>query len=644
MTQVYPQTLAFDDTATPAGGWHCGYARILPWGASAEGGSGDSIVSSVGDLSSAYSVSPGSPKRASVMGLGTPGTGMSHFVWSKDYLANAEVRAAVFWKPSPSLGVTGFRYAMIGVRIAGQSINDSTPGFERLENGNGYWLELRSTASANTAKWILLRVNSGSVTKITESSLFDISALNLTAGIIMSLRATTSGGNAVLRCQRAPVGKFGMEAPDFVDVFGADVTDSSGSKLTAAGRCGLGTTQPPTGGATLFGAFQIKNADTNTVVLCDEWERANYAVGGSVGPDANTLAARNLLPYFGGSIGGYTGVNRRLARDAGNNRMRNDSTVGVAWDCPMAVAATHPAIQRRWGHVTFSTPSGQVDTLAIELRGSGLHGVGAPTNACYRAEIECTDGTAFVAKLCSYAGGLRTDLASKTLSGPATGTPVKFEFETVNTGGATALVGTPNLILRVDDVVVTGWTLAAVTGISQLASGVVLDSRSSAIRTGYEVGHRYRRGSLTVGTILFDNWTDAATLPEVGFNDLATVSMASETVGATGTLSIPISWRVEELPRFPSLAHPYEDDFTQTFPIGSRFRRRWKVEIPNSREAAATTLLDFYDDHGGVEIPFNWITPDGDSAVVAFVSDDLPKKLRDADVYGAEFELEERFA
>ena len=642
MTQVYPQTLDFADTATPVDGYHCGYQRILPWGASAEGGSGDSIVSSVGDLSSAYSVSPGSPKRASVMNLGVAGTGMSHFVWAKEYLANSEARIGLVWTPSPWLFTDGFRYAMVGVRISGQSINDATPGSERLENGDGYWFVLRNTASASTAKWMLLRVNAGVVTKLTESALFDISTLLLQRGQVMSLKVTTSGGNAVLTCSQAYSTARGE--PEFVNVFGADYTDSSGSKLTAAGRCGLGCTLPPSGGAPLLTSFQIRNADTTAVLFTDEWDRANYSVGSATAADLNTSGGRNLLPYFGGSIGSYSGLNRRLALDAGNNRARNNPTTGLGWDCPMSIAATHPAIQRRWGRVTFSTTAGFSDIWSIELRGSGLNGITGPLNAAYRAEIKCVDGTTFTTTLAYYGAGLRTELATASLSGLSTGTPVKFEFETVNTGGATSLVGTPNLVVRVDDVVVTNWASAGVLGVSIMASGAVQDARSVAIRTGNEQGHRYLRIGLTVGTLLLDDWTDAATLPSPGFNDLATASVATETAGVTGTLLIPIDWKVEEVRRYPSLSHPYENDFSQTFPIGSRVRRGWKIEIPNSIEADADTLLAFYDSHGGVDVPFYWVTPDGDTAIVKFLTEDLGKRMIDAGVYKSEFELEERFA
>lgn len=646
MTQIYPQSDDFTETATPYDGYHVGWARLVPW--TSDAGSGDSIVTAVGDLGSGYF---GSARRASTFNASGTASALSCFAWGRSYQANVEARLGLIWQPSPTLGPVGFRYAMVGVRIAGQSINDATPGSERLDTGNGYWLVLRSTASATTAKWMLLRVNAGTVTKLTETALFDISTLNLQTGLLISLKATTVSGNVVLDAQRETIGKLGLETPVetlgfTAQIFGGTITDSSGSKLTAAGRCGFGISKPPSGGAALATGMQIKELDTDTVVLRDEWLRANLNVGAAVGPDANSVSGRNLLPYFGGGIGGYTGVSTRLARDASNNRARNVSG-STAWDCPMAVAASHPAIQRRYGRVTFSTSSGQTDRWKIELRGSSLHGISGPFGggSCYRADIICADGTAFSVELAVMSGATRTLLASKTITGVATGTAIKFDLDIQNTGGLTPMLGDPNLIVRVNDSVVSGWTSAGVVGVDILANGTVVDRRTAAIRAGSEQAHRYARTAGSAGTFLLDDWTDAAVLPADPIEDVTTFPISGETDGVTGTLTVPVSFRVDQERRDPSVLHRYCSGHAQGVALQTRARRKWTgVRSDAATATEDADLLAFYNAHSGVAIPFYWQTDDGDTAIVHFTNEDLAQRMAKLNTYAFLFQLEELFA
>lgn len=639
MTQLVPLADTFDDTATPYGGYHAGWLRWQPW--TSDGGSGDSIACALGDLSSGYFEAGGAVRRAAAYTATSGSSLVCHWLWRAFYAARAEARLSVLWKPQPALDASGWRYAMVAVRVAGQTATDTT-GSERLDAGNGYLLVLRNAGSANSAKWMLLRVNGGTVTKLTESAAFDITALTPESGLTILLRATDSSGNVVLRCQRGPVGSEGIDGGGFVDVFGADYVDSSGSKLTAAGRCGFALSKPPAGGAMLATSFQITDVDAAAVVLRDEWLRSNVRVGAAAGPDANSVSGFNLMPYFGGSVGGYAGATSRLARDAGNNRAKNVSGSST-WNCPCSIPASHASVQRRRARVTFPTSTGGItDTFGIELRGTNLHGISGPLGRAYRADVKCTNGTTFVAEIASYLGGVRTLLASKVLSGLTAGTSCLLDFETFNTGGPTALTGTPNLVLRIDTVVVSGWTSAGVVGITILANGTIQDGRSGAILTGLEHGHRYLRNSLTTGTILLDDWTDAATLPAPTTNDLASIAVSGETDGVTGTLTIPVSFRVEQNLSDPGVVHRYATEHAQSFAGVSRGRRRWKAVNDGAVSADATGLASFYDAHG-TEVPFYWQTDDGDTAIVVFRNPKLTDRIRDGIVFAYEFELEERF-
>lgn len=644
--QVYPQNDTFDDSATPYDGLHAGWLRVRPW--TADAGSGDAIVTEIGSVHEGYTDTGQTVPRAAVIGSSSPvGAPTSSFLWRPQYLTTAIARLGLIRVPIPTLGLTSFRFALVGVRAAGQTIDDSVPGAEHLKLGEGYWLVMRNVALQPGAKFMLLRVNAGVTTKLTETAVVDISTLPLPTGMVLSLQATTVGATVVLSCKRTP----DSGSTTLIDIFGADVVDSSGSRLTAAGRCGFGLVRPTTAGTDLSTHFEIENA--GVTVFRDEWRRANVNVGTPVGGDLNGRAGLSLQPYFGGSIGGYTVLARKLARDAGSNRAKNQ-TGSLAWDCPMSVAAPHPSIQRRWGEATFPAAAGGItDTISIEVRGTRLNGDSRPLDKAYQLQVACTGGSVFVAILASYVGGVRTQLATKALSGPVSGTPVKIEIETFNTGGATDTEGTPNLILRIDNVILTGWTLAGVSGITENAAGTILDTRSAAIRQGWEHAHRYLRTGGVAGTVLFDNWNDTSVVvdpdppadPDPPPPDLTPVTILGETAGVTGTLVLDSGeWNVDVEPSDPGIKHGYDSDHGQTFAIASRVRRRWRISNRAVNATRDAYILAFFDSHKGCEIPFYWATEDGDTAIFVFTTPDLPQRMRSAYTFTYEFGIEERFA
>lgn len=647
MTQIVPLSDTFTEEATHLGDVHSGYARLIAW--TTDASSGDSNVCAAGNLHNGYFQSNG------VVPAGTSGrfavaqhasAGVSDllsFVWRPYYAVRAKARLAIRWRRiSGAVTSADFRRAAVGVRLQSHSTYVNTAGSESVSGGDGYWLVARNVATQPGAKFYLLRVNAGVVTKLTESTVVDIADWRLWKGMWISLLISNSGGNPVLRCRRSPTPLESVDGTSEVDCFTAgDYTDTSGSKITAAGRCGFALARPPVGSAVVADWFEITDPNTSELVLRDEWIRANYLVGALTSADANGKVGRNLQPTFSGDVGGL-GISR-IARDSGANRAKNDATntgVSGAW----AYRASHEAVQRRSIKITGTTPGGRTDTLQLDVRGKDLHTPTGVTARGYELEIECVGtGPVFTARLIYFALGFRTTLATKVLA-ITVGTHT-FDLAVENVGGATPFDGIPYLTVRVDTVAVTSWTLPGVAGIAQTSAGSVTDSRSAAILRGWEQAFRHVVGGTVANSVFLDDWTDSATLPETPEPDRPNAAVSDELDGLTDTLDVPLSWPVEVVYTPRAIRHEYDSDHAQTIATASRDRRIWRVQAKATNRTDRDELLAFYVAHKGGEIPFSWVI-DGETVSVVFLTTDLADKLRDrgsgGGIYSYEFELGER--
>lgn len=643
MSQIIPQTDLFTEEATHLGDVHSGYARIVAW--TTDSASGDSNVCAAGNLHNGYFQGGGTKQigttgRFAAAQHATAGVAdLIGFVWRPFYSVRAKARLAIRWRRiSGSATVADFRRAAVGVRLQSHGSYTNTAGSESVSGGHGYWLVARNEASQPGAKFYLLRVNSGVTTLLATSATVDVSTWALASGMWFYLTVSNSGGNPILRCRRAPTSREAVSGTSEVDIFaGGDVTDSSGSKITTAGRCGFALTRPTAGSAPLADWFEVTDPNTSDVVLRDEWLRANYLVGALTAADANGKTGRNLQPAFSGDVGGSSAS--RIARDSGNNRVKNDSTnTGIDGAC--SYVASHPSIQRRSISVQHPGGGSYVDVLQIDLRGKDLHDISGANTRSYKLELTMRVASIdTIVRVYSIANGNSTQLAQVVL-GFDTSAHV-WEFEVQNVGGATSGDGVPNLIVRKDSVALTFWTLSAVAGISQLTSGAIVDSRSSAILSGWEQGFRFAASNGSANRVYLDSWTDLAVLPTLDV-DLPSAAVSDELDGLSGTLTAQHSWKIEERPTRRADRHEYDSDHAQVVAVASRTRRTWSVEMPAATQAEADAFDAFWQTHGAA-VPFNW-TVDGEAVYGVFVKDSKSVRRIGPGVYSYDFEVEERFA
>lgn len=249
----------------------------------------------------------------------------------------------------------GFKTAGVVARYSAPSIAGATEAGYFL-NGNGYAFVLMSDPTLGDAHvFLLLRFNVTAVTVLasaTASSVLpDFTRSTLLSGITLKLSAQTVAGDVQLTCSA----KRSATASAFVSVL--TTTDSSGSKITANGRCGfiMGgyddlaqnplVNEQPSYSTTLCHWFEIYDTLTSAYHMRDEWQRFDMLGRTTSSPavtgqfvDANGasglyplgLAGRNLASLYQ-SEDGYssTATSRNKWSVTASDAARNNSTNGT---------------------------------------------------------------------------------------------------------------------------------------------------------------------------------------------------------------------------------------------------------------------------------------------------------------------------
>lgn len=647
MTQFLPVDDSLAEGATHYGQKLAGYMRLRPW--TSDAATGYSIPTAVGHLHSGYfnlSAGTSTPGRTSTPAAFTSSgssTGQLVSVLWRPYEAQRCTATLACWLYITT-GVYNdtFRYAGVTVRNQGGSYDD-TAGLEAISSTSGYWFMLVNDASAGGAKWLLLRVNSGTITVLAQV------AHTLTTGqigktLILNLGVADSGGNVVLTPTYLFQGSgtsVGGAIP--TNPFGAPITDSSGSKLTAAGRCGFGLSRERvqsspavTRSAHVAAYFQVVDTDSGAAVLVDEWQRAALTGCTQVSGELNGKNGRMLASLWGADVAGTSSL--KLKRDPGNDRVMADS-VGIygAWSQRPATdtSAQHRKVVARWD------ASSNQRSVGIQLRGTNLHD--ATNRACYNAEIRRTGAGDWEARIYDERLGYTTLAVATGLGalGLADATDIPLEFQIENANGIDTHTGEVHLIVRANDIVVDTWT-SAPAGVEIQPSGLVIDRRSARILTGSMQGLEVALQTSTEKVYLSD-WEQVSSLVVTPTESAQeSIAVSTELDGVTGTLTLPRGWSVSITKRARRARQVFASRHVGRVATDTRRRRSWTVQAHPSTQTERSDLATFYDAHRGVHVPFNWTTPDGEAVVAAFVDPRLAVTLRAPIVREFQFEIEER--
>ena len=702
MVQIFPRSDDFtENSASPAtsavGAFFSGYIRSVP----RTGAAFTTTVSSntytflcvPGNMVNGYTLEGGLPFNTANFVWTAPGatefvaSSRYHFfsaVWRKYWAENCTAKAAFFNHAiQGGLNPKSFKNAGVAVRVQGGTAS-GTGQSEIIGDHTAYWFVCVGTATAGVDPcFFLLRCNAGTWTELA-SERMDVSFpgqgggfWNSAKAYTMSLTALTSGSTVVLT---AKVGNAvdpvsGEEIGAETTIFGGNVVDSSGSRITGAGRCGWGMSgyddqgnNPPSGFATsrsthLCSFFQITDTTSGEVEFRDEFERlSGYGTGSNSASttawrDPNGIRGRQIAGIWsqdaygaGGTLTGTGSGNlQNLRVDTGNNRLSTPSAGAVTLNAAFSLV---PSFSTTYSdrECTFNCAALINDSLGLRGRANALFGSGA---------VEHGGGYNFLVSSMLAATPL-CRIQSVSASGAATliaqytGTNAEFSISAGNPIKLRLKIDNIGQDLNTAQVRVQAWINdVQVPFDSQNPVGVtfdgdaVIDNRSSRTVQGWLEGITFEDWQ----SLRIDSWNDlsSATPPDpdeetIPEEDMPSVAFNSECTGKTGTFTTPYDWGCEEIETSRANVHEYESGHVQRFLVHLKNRRRWRISANAITDSERTTLLDFWTAHKGAEIPFDWAEPElGATVAVRFASDELGVVLANPAVHQFAFELEEVF-
>lgn len=523
---------------------------------------------------------------------------------------------------------------------------------------------------------------------------------SLASEIGLRLKIQDASGNPELQCWLGPftltTGQVFAEYPLFANVFPqfetisplpgqtiAGVTNSSAvpgklidanaAKITGAGLAGftmarerrVTVTQSftPTDVADAVRRFELTSVG-GTVSLSDHFERADGLLAQAV--SSNFVAGRSVQQAW--AYDSYASTSFPKDFDWLPAGAKGLIALGASGTHSRVLTyqrrATDPQNQHRQVQIRLvasgADPSYQ--KAGIFLRGTPAGGAGnvrAYFALAFRIWLGGDQRLVYLLRMTSSTGdgvpASGTLIASKAVT--ATEIPVGTDFvldaQCYTHDNALSSDGPVVLKVSIDGVQIAldATAAAEADGISSDAAGTVIDFSASRI-TGGDLEGLYIESDGAWRDFRLDDWVQGAlhagkTPPQ----NQVTVAVAGEgaAVGSLNTVVVPSAVFVEAAQR-DVLSHPFESGHRQTFPRQQRKRRQFTVSVDAMTDTAFAALESFFDDHDGLEIPFNFTLPaqlgvPSETVAVSFLEEDLSYQRRAPGVYvGVEFALEEVIA
>lgn len=669
MTQVLPASDAFASGVVPYCDFIAKYLRLRVSTAGADATTGFGITFTLGSLGSLHAslrsistqvfseIAPG----PAAITVNNP-TGAPTGQMFREEIAG-DVRAQIVFHIAAIGGLVNpngyFKYAWVGARINATTQVGTAPT-QSHENGRGYWFALNSAGSANTAKWQLIRRdNTGNLLTVLAQSAapFSLGTLQISGPRMMRIEVTDVGADVRIRCFTAaslPSGGIPPGNPAEVEIF--DFTDSSASKITAAGRCGFVSSLELTVGVVkhvqLIDSFRI---DVGAALyMLDEFARVKSDMLATV-TGAFGISGADLGCDWAGGVGSALGLKAfRSTSGTWTNRLHFIGSTPLGTTASetiggylLSVRASPDAKSQHRSVVLVFESTGSAPThraVGIFVRASGGGEATAPASG-YLCEVSLTG--AAVATLKVY----RLQGANQVLIAQVTGTisctqdaEHTLDFEVHNLAGASGQPDTAAVMTAKWDTVQQ--TLVSVHLGVIANAGIIYDKSTQRVLSGLGEGIRVYLPDGTRKTYV-DTWAQQ-TLVNPGQTpnqDQASIAFLSETFNHSGqTLTFPLAWGVrEERPRVVD-KYRYEDGHKYRRSRYGRLRRVWSVHALALSDAQRNTLRTNWRDHNGCEKAFSWKPPIETAAVkVHFQDDTLAHVLAAPITSNFDFGIEELF-
>lgn len=507
----------------------------------------------------------------------------------------------------------GARRTLVGVaaRLANATVVSSGTADTHHVGGDGYFFGwcFDSSLAVGGGKYVLWRVNSGVVTRLADTPTGATTSVGWVASAPWAPRqvrmvVTGSGATVTIACYVY----FGVTRP-IVDTPLLTFADTSGSRLTAAGRVGFFSSGEDRVGsvwaAPCVNYFQAAPSPGD-VVLRDEWGRYNLSASALYPGGSNAaFSGRDLGSGWFGDALSASGAGT-LVVDDGNDRVR--IAAGSAGTHTRQRPADDPVSQSREVVVRFASSGSALGTRAAgpAVRVSHPASVGLTAQASYDLVLEYNDLNS-TARFAIY----RTVFSTRVLVAELA------DAFTTDADRLLALSVQANLagsaVLRAYE---SGVQLALVApasplpGISLDTFGTVIDATSARVQSGAAEGF-YAAVPAGVGRALYvDSFDDAGLVTTVlTEDDLEGIVMPTESAGATGTLALPEGWPVQEISAVGVVRHELDLGNRYASLADATLARAWTVSIPAWTDAEKATFEAFVAAHRGPQVPFSWTPP-----------------------------------
>jgi hypothetical protein len=569
---------------------------------------------------------------------------------------------------------------------AGSLIGDASadPG---TVDSSCYFAAVYQKSSDSTLRLGIIRFNTGTETLLAESAAIPTGSFQW--GKLATVALVVSGTGASVTLGAQLVG-FGGTTPIIVGA-----VDSSGSRLTAAGRCGFVMGSDRSVGAQvvdLCHMFQVEEG--GAVVLRDEFTRLSLAAAKVAPTDIHGRTGNYLSSAFYWDAGTFDGSFSAAGRTyTGGRKLRRNTIAGrIEFDhqttdddvnAGRLILSQRPASNTRSQHRSAGIiiPSAPVVTTGevwagIILRASQalptdedppLTGITSspniPVGTGYMLVLRAVTSTSITWQVHRITNGGHFSIARFTEASPfattsfAYGTLFTLDLDCYPRSDAYPN-GPVELVCRVNGVLLPLVMTAAATsaGMFSPSTGIVVDPTTSRIQSGRGEGLVAVNGFLRSGSAaanidpVFEAWTQGALTNAVVLDeDQASVVMLPEPAVVGADLDTILAEPNRDLSvdsHIFTLSNPFESGHRQTV---ARYleaddspveRRTIPIRVV-VREAVLSALLAHFDSVNGVEGGFNYTLPGDIARKYHYRSDRIRHRMLAPDAYEVEFELEQ---
>lgn len=559
--------------------------------------------------------------------------------------------------------------------VHGGSISNDNTVSVSLDDFDGWYFAVNPGSTGNGIDFDIFEVQAGvSTSRATANLAYADSAVagaDFTAPLTVTMTLAESGGNVNIDCSLSGWGVLSGYDP----FSGTQTIAKPGGWPNTINRCGfrMGHARNHSSSTInlvdLCEVFQVKNS-SGTVLIRDEFDR--FGLGGYQLAAADTHSNQGRLlsggwywdqaSYDADSDGsGLDGSGPLLKNDSSGTAFINAEGAHIATQCALlsSRAAGNPRSQNRSVDITASAAPSAIEYRAgVCLRSSQQQPITFPASVSgalegftgYVALARFRTSSTVTFQLLRVLNGQPTtigelDDVSPYAYFPGYTSAFTLELDVHSLTGAT-VDGPTVLEMKVDSVTVP-LEDQSVTGVS-IASGVVTDTSVDRITSGSGEG-LYWASALSSGTrrVDFANWAQGTLSNEgaVSPNDQASVTVDDEgSSSASGDLSTAFAPEFPVIQEFlyPTHSARFEAGYRAVVPQFDKRRRTLSLRSTVVDKADRDAFWTFYDDHEGVEIPFNYTSPtESTSRVWRFVDDQIRETKVAPGLYRFAFRIQE---